>query len=97
MKKITIRIIFILGILFIILKGVEWWLERNFKEKINSNPDRAYNIEYDDFDLHTLLKGITLDKVRIRPLNKIEGGTTIIGDVDYATLKGLVWVDLLFG
>ena len=86
-----------LGILFILLKVIEWTLEANFNTRINSNPDRAYNIEYDDFDLHTLLKGITLNKVRIRPLNKIEGATTIIGDVDYATLNGLVWADLLFG
>lgn len=97
MKKIVIRILIVLGLLFLVLKGTEWWLQRNFKAKINSNPDRAYNIEYEEFDLHTLLKGITLDKVRIRPLKKIEGGTTIIGDVEYATLKGLVWADLLFG
>ena len=97
MKNIFKRVLIILGILFIIVKGLEWWLEHNFNARINSNPDRAYNIEYEDFDLHTFLKGITLDKVRIRPLNKVEGATSIIGDVDYATLKGLVWVDLLFG
>ena len=38
-----------------------------------------------------------MDKVKIRPLKKIEGAASIVGDVDYATLKGLVWVDLLFG
>lgn len=97
MKKITLRIIIILAILFVVLKGFEWWLEHNFSARINSNPERAYNIEYEDFDLHTLLKGITLDKVKIRPLNIVEGGAMIIGDVDYATLKGLVWFDLLFG
>lgn len=97
MKKIFFRLIIVLGVLFIILKGFEWWLEHNFIARINSNPDRAYNIEYDDFDLHTFLKGITLDKVRIRPLNPVKGGTIIIGDVDYATLNGLVWFDLLIG
>lgn len=97
MKKIVIRILIVLGLLFLVLKGTEWWLQRNFKAKINSNPDRAYNIEYEEFDLHTLFKGITLDKVRIRPRKKIEGGATIIGNVEYATLKGLVWADLLFG
>lgn len=97
MKKITLRIIIILAILFVVLKGFEWWLEHNFSARINSNPERAYNIEYEDFDLHTLLKGITLDKVKIRPLNKVEGAASVIGNVDYATLKGLVWFDLLFG
>lgn len=97
MKKITRRILIILGILFLILKGFEWWLEQNFSDRINSNPGRAYNIEYDDLDLHAFLKGITLDSVRIRPLNEVKGAAKIIGDVDYATLKGLVWADLLFG
>ena len=96
MKKITIRIIIVLGILFVILKGVELWLENSFQAKINSNPDRAYNITYQDFNLHTFFKGVTLDKVSIQPLKEGEG-TVIKGNVDYATLKGLAWVDLLFG
>ena len=97
MNKLYIKIFIILGLLFFLLKILEWRIEAVFQKRINSNPDRAYNIEYDDFDLHTLFKGITLDKVRIRPLNIVEGATSIIGDVDYANLKGLVWVDLLFG
>lgn len=97
MKKIFIRVILVLSVLFLILKVLEWSLERNFMARINSNPERAYDITYEDFDLHTGLKGITLDKVQIRPLNKVPGASTIIGDVNYATLKGLVWVDLLIG
>jgi hypothetical protein len=96
MKKITIKIIIVLGILFVILKGAELWLENSFHAKINSNPDRAYNITYQDFNLHTFFKGVTLDKVSIQPLKEGEG-TVIKGNVDYATLKGLAWVDLLFG
>ena len=96
MKKITVRIIIVLGILFVILKGAELWLENSFQAKINSNPDRAYNITYQDFNLHTFFKGVTLDKVSIQPLKEGEG-TVIKGNVDYATLKGLAWVDLLFG
>jgi len=96
MKKYFIRILIVLGLLFLILKGIEMLLEANFQARINSNPDRAYNITYEDFDLHTLFKGVTLDEVRIQPLNET-GGTVITGNVDYATLKGLVWVELLFG
>jgi len=96
MKKYFIRIIIVLGLLFLILKGIEMLLEANFQAKINANPDRAYDITYEDFDLHTFFKGVTLDEVRIQPLNKT-GGTVITGNVDYATLKGLVWIELLFG
>lgn len=96
MKKIFIRIFIVFILLFLILKGVELLLETNFQARINANPDRAYNITYEDFDLHTFFKGVTLDEVRIQPLNET-GGTVITGNVDYATLKGLVWVELLFG
>jgi hypothetical protein len=95
MKRIAIRIIIVIGILFLIIKSIEWWLEHNFEATINSNPERAYNITYSDFDLDTFFKGITLDEVRIEPLNKTEG-SIIIGHVDYATINGLVWRDLLF-
>jgi len=97
MKKYFIRILIVLGLLFLILKGIEMLLESNFQARINSNPDRAYDFTYEDFDLHTFFKGVTLNEVRIRPLNPVKGGTIIIGDVDYATLKGLVWFDLLTG
>ena len=96
MKKIFIRILLIIGLLFLILKGIEYLLERNFQSRINSNPDRAYNITYKNFDLHTFFKGVTLDELSIQPLNET-AGTVITGNVNYATLKGLVWRDLLFG
>jgi virulence-associated protein VapD len=96
MKKVFIRILLVLAILFVISKGLEWLLEANFQDRINSNPDREYDITYEDFDLHTLFKGVTLDKVSIRPLNQ-SSGTVITGNVDYAILNGLDWADLLFG
>ncbi|MGB5359931.1 MAG: hypothetical protein WBN27_08315, partial [Eudoraea sp.] len=96
MKKITIRVLVVLGILFLIMKGLEWRIESKFQDRINSNPERAYNITYSDFDLDTFFKGVTLDEVRIEPLNP--GNETIItGHVDYATVNGIVWRELLFG
>ena len=47
--------------------------------------------------MHTFFKGVTLDKLRIEPLNKKKGASIITGDVEYANLTGLVWSDLLFG
>ncbi len=96
MKKISIWVLVILGILFLIIKGIEWRIESRFLDRINSDPDRAYNITYSDFDLNTFFKGITLDEVSIEPLNP-GVGTLITGQVEYATLNGLVWRDLLFG
>ncbi|NNL02355.1 MAG: hypothetical protein HKP39_08790, partial [Eudoraea sp.] len=94
-KKISIGVLIVLGILFLVIKGFEWKIESNFQDSINSNPDRAYNITYTDFDLDTFFKGVTLDEVRIEPLNTGKG-TVITGHVDYATIHGIVWRDFLF-
>ena len=96
MKKIGIRVLIVLGILFFITKVLEWSIESEFKERLNSNPDRAYDITYSDLDLHTFFKGITLDEVRIEPLNPGKG-TLIKGHVDYATLSGIVWTEFFLG
>lgn len=96
MKKIGIRVLIVLGILFFIMKALEWSIESKFEARLNSNPDRTYNITYSDLDLHTFFKGVTLDEVRIEPLNPGKG-TLITGHVDYATLKGIVWTEFLLG
>ena len=94
-KKIINRVLIVLALLFTISKGLEWLIESKFQDMINSNPDRAYNITYSDLDLDTFLKGITLNDVSIKPLNS-QKGTIIRGRVDYASINGLVWNDLLF-
>lgn len=96
MKKVSIWILIVLAILFFIIKGIEWRIESNFQDRINSDPDRAYDISYSNFDLNTFFKGIVLDDVRIKPLNTGKG-SIITGKVDYATINGLVWRELLFG
>ncbi len=93
MKKVAIIFFSIIGFLFVVLKGFELWLEANFHQRINANPDRAYDISYDDIDLHTFFRGITLDEMKITPLN-VEGGTSVVGKVDYAEISGLVWWQL---
>ena len=95
MKSIITKTIIVLGIIVLFIKGLEWWLEHNFEATLNNNPERSYNITYSDFDLDTFFKGITLDKVNIEPVNNPEG-SIIVGHVDYATIKGLQWVELLF-
>jgi hypothetical protein len=95
MKKIIIRVLIVLALIAITNKGMESWIESSFQVKINSNPDRAYNITYSNFSLSTFFNGITLDKVCIEPLNH-KKGTIIRGHVDYANINGLVLKDLLF-
>jgi hypothetical protein len=95
--KILLKGVLVVILLFVIVsKGLEWWLEASFESKINKNPDRSYNIIYEDFDLDNFFTGVTLKKVKIEPLNS-KGGSVVTGQVDYATLNGLVWAELLFG
>lgn len=86
----------IILVLVILYKGVEWWIEYRLEVLINMNPDRAYNIEYENMDLHVLFKGVTLEEMKIVPV-RIDSGTVIRGAVDYAKLDGLVWIDLFAG
>ncbi|MDH3322536.1 MAG: DUF748 domain-containing protein [Flavobacteriaceae bacterium] len=95
MKKITTWSLIVLGILFVIMKGLEWSIESKFQDIINSDPDRAYNITYADFDLGTFFKGMTLHDIGIEPLNPGKG-TIIKGHVDYATINGIIWREFLF-
>lgn len=95
--KKTLKVILVLGLLFIIIsKGLEKWLEVSFESKINTNPERAYNIIYKDFDLDHFFTGVTLKEVQIQPLNP-GTGSVVTGQVDFATLNGFKWVELLLG
>lgn len=82
--------------LIVVYKGAEWWIESRFEALINKNPDRAYNLVYENMDLHVLFKGVTLQDMKIIPV-KIDSGTVIRGSVEYAKLDGLVWIDLFAG
>ncbi len=96
MNKRTKRILIGVGILFLLLKGMEWWVEFRFQKIINRKPDRAYDIQYKDFDVHSFFKGVTLEEVAIVPVAVDSGGTVIRGTVNYARLSGLRWYELVF-
>ncbi len=94
-KKILITLLVFLGVLLGLFKGAEWWVESTIQSTINQNPNRAYDITYEDLDLQSFFKGVTLKEVRILPIN-VTKGTVINGVVKSAQLKGLVWRDLAF-
>ena len=95
MKKIISNVLIVLVLIAITNKGLEIWIKSNFQAKINSNPDRAYNITYSEIDLDFSFDGITLKKVAIEPLNH-KKGRRVKGHVEYATINGLGLRNLLF-
>jgi hypothetical protein len=96
MNKRTKRILIAVGIIFLLLTGMEWWVEFRFQKIINRNPDRAYDFQYKDFDVHSFFKGVTLREVAIVPVAVDSGGTAIRGTVNYARLNGMKWYELVF-
>ncbi|MGA9271248.1 MAG: hypothetical protein WBV45_11545, partial [Lutimonas sp.] len=96
MSKVTKRILIGFGILFLLFKGMELWVEFRFQKIINRNPDRAYDFRYEDFDLHSFFRGVTLKEVGIVPVSIDSGATVIRGAVNYARLDGLKWYELVF-
>jgi len=95
-KKLLLGVLIFLGFVFFVFKAAEWWVEAKIEAVINENPDRAYDITYEDLDLQSFFKGVNLKLMRIVPLN-VEKGTVIKGSVENARLKGVVWRDLAFG
>ena len=96
--KRTVKIILITGLLSVIglLLVTEWVVESIFSDIINNNPDRAYDISYDDLDLHTFFKGVTFKSAKITPLHISDTTTTIHGTVEYIDISGIRWRELLF-
>ncbi len=96
MNKTVKRILIAVGILFLLSQGMEWWVEYSFQRIINRKPDRAYDIQYKDFDIHSFFKGVTLEEVGIVPVSIDSGATVIRGTVSYAQLTGMKWYELAF-
>jgi len=92
--KIILASIFILVLGFFLI--AEWWVESTFLGIINKNPDRAYDITYDDLDLHAFLKGLTLESAEITPLHESDTATAIHGKVEHIEVNGIKWRDFFF-
>ncbi len=96
MGKRTKRLLIVVGILFLLVRGMAWWVEFRLERIINRKPDRAYDIQYNDIRIHTFFKGVTLEEVGIVPVSIDSGGTVIRGTVNYARLNGMKWYELAF-
>ena len=97
MKKIIkIALLSIVILIFGLFLITEWWVETIFSDILNKNPERAYDITYEDLDLHAFLKGIKLESAEISPINVGDTATVIYGKVSYIEMSGIKWNDLFF-
>ena len=89
----------LLGVIALFLIGyfsLFFWLSHNIKSILNQDPDRAYNIDFERVELSYFFKSLELDDLRITPVKQTSTNTLSCW-VDYATMDGLVWTDLVFG
>jgi len=89
----------LLGVIALFLIGyfsLFFWLSHNIKSILNQDPDRAYNIDFERVELSYFFKSLELDDLRITPVKQTSTNTLSCW-VDYATMDGLVWKDLVFG
>ncbi len=96
MKRFLIFLVILIVILAGLSLGTKFWLEKNLEGMINANPNREYQISYRSARLHHFLKGITVQNVRIVPLDTMLSKTRILGSVQKADLNMLNWRALLF-
>ncbi|WP_188407089.1 hypothetical protein [Psychroflexus salis] len=94
-KKIVSSIIIGFVLIFMCVKGLEWWIETNFQSTLNADPKRAYNITYKELDLSTFFNGIQLENVEVIPLD-LHNQTSINAILNNAHLEGLNLYGLLF-
>ncbi len=92
--KIILASILIIFLGFFLI--AEWVVEVVFLDIINKNPERAYDISYDDLDLHAFFKGVTLESAAITPLHAGDSSTTIYGKVKHIEVNGIKWREFFF-
>jgi hypothetical protein len=92
--KIILASILVFSLGFILI--AEWWVEVIFIDIINEKPDRAYDISFEDLDLHTFFKGVTLEAAEITPLHVSDTATKIHGKVKHIEVNGIRWREFFF-
>lgn len=95
MKKLAIFLGSSILILFISIFFLENWVENKFEKALNNNPDRKYDLTYDNLKVSFFQGDIKLERLKITPLNIDSLPTEINGSVEKATLEGISFIDFL--
>lgn len=95
MKKILLGILIFVGVLAGLSWGLEIYLENKISELINTNPDRKYDILFEDISISFLNQGASLKKIRLVPLDETVA-TKVSGSLNSIALSGLSYWDLIF-
>ena len=95
MKKLAITFGSLLLLIVVGIFFLENWVEKKFEGTLNTNPNRKYDLVYENLDISILLGKIELNKVKITPLTVDSIPTIIEGSVERADLEGIGFIDFL--
>lgn len=95
MKKVFLGLLILSAFLLVIAFSVKFWLQQNFDEIINNNPDRKYHLSYQSLNINADFSGLKLSHINIAPRNENQK-FTIAGDAGEIQIKDIHWHDLFF-
>jgi hypothetical protein len=96
LKKIllSLGILIILSVVAIFV--LEGWLVKKLPERINANPDRSYDLLFEDVDINLLSKTIVLKGITLNPL-KENMSTRVTGSMSSLKLGQVQLLKFVFG
>jgi len=95
MKKIGLAILIFGGLFAGLAWGLEVFSERKITQLINNNPDRKYDILFENISISLLKRAASLSKIRLVPLDE-SVATQVSGSLTSIELNGVSFLDLIF-
>ena len=95
MKKLGIALVILLGLGIGGTYYLEVWLGKRIPEVINANPDRNYDLLFEEIDIHLLQKGVDLQTIMLVPLDD-SLATKMNGSIRSIQMSGVDFLALIF-
>jgi len=70
------------------------WFSKNLQSIFNNDPNRTYDLTYDELNIGLLLKGISISNLTIQPVDTATENPIFVS-VSKAEISGLDWSELL--
>lgn len=95
-KKVLLSLGVFILLVVVAVFVMEAWLVRSLPEKINTNPDRSYDLVFEDVDINILSKSIALRGITLNPL-KEDMSTKVTGSMSSLRLVDVQLLKFVFG
>lgn len=86
----------LVSLVLLFIFSAEFFLEKRLQNVLNANPQRKYDISFQELEIHSFFKGVDLEEVSITPVQPDSVPIAVYGTLDHARITGLVWMKLFF-